>query len=422
MSRSTVAVIGAGVSGLTAAYALRDTCRVTVFEAEPRLGGHTHTHHIDDPDGRRYAVDTGFIVHNDRTYPRLRALFTELGVHTRPTEMSMSIHCEGCGLEYAGGRGVKGILASPRQLTNRRFVSLLWSVRAFHRAALAFLDHDSDHGLLSFGDWLRLHDFDDYFIGHYAIPLVSCVWSSGQAQALQYPARYLFTFLRHHGMLSVTKSPQWFTVDGGSATYVCAIAAQLPDIRRGQPVVSVARPVGAGVEVRTSNGAVDSFDQVVIATHADQALGLLADPTPPEKQILGAFEYCANETVLHTDASLLPRARQARASWNYTMSGCTQRAGTTQVTYWMNRLQGHRSSRDYLVTLNGTQRIRPEARLATMHYTHPSYTSRSVAAQRQLTSLFSATTAYAGAHFGWGFHEDGCRSGYAAADWFGSRP
>jgi len=415
-------VIGAGVSGLTAAYALREHCDVSVYEGQPRLGGHTHTHAVDDPDGRRYAVDTGFIVHNDRTYPRLRALLAELGVRTRPAEMSMSIRCEGCGLEYAGGRGLTGVLASPKRLADPRFLRLLHAVRAFHRAALGFLADGEQGDFLSFGQWLVRHRFDAYFIHHYAIPLVSCVWSSGHGPALDYPARYLFTFLRHHGMLSVTNSPQWFTVEGGSATYVSAIAAALPDVRQGQPVVSVSRSATQGAEVRTQDGDVDVFDHVVIATHADEALGLLADPTPQEKQVLGAFEYSANETVLHTDASLLPRASRARACWNYTMSECTARAPAAQVTYWMNRLQGHRSSRDYLVTLNATDRIDPATTLATMRYTHPTYTARSVAAQGDLTSLFTSTTVFAGAHFGWGFHEDGCRSGYAAADWILSRP
>jgi predicted NAD/FAD-binding protein len=417
VSRSSVAVIGAGVSGLTAAYALRAQRQVTVFEAEPRLGGHAHTHDVDDPDGQRYRVDTGFIVHNDRTYPRLQALFSELGVRTRPTEMSMSIQCDGCGLEYAGGRGVKGIVAAPGRLLDRRFRRLLLSVRAFHRAASHFLDQGEENDGATFGAWLRQQGFDDYFVRHYAVPLVSCVWSSGDAPALGYPARYLFTFLRHHGMLSVGNSPRWFTVEGGSASYVRAIAAALPDVRTDDPVVSVSRLADRTVEVRTAGGSVSTFDQVVIATHADQALGLLADPTPQEKEVLGVFEYSSNEAVLHTDTSLLPRARQARASWNYTMQNCTRPGHAAQVTYWMNRLQGHRSIREYLVTLNATDRIDPATALRTLQYTHPVYTQRSVAAQQDLPSLFSPTTAFAGAHFGWGFHEDGCRSGYAAADW-----
>ncbi len=417
MQQPTVAVIGGGVSGLTAAYTLRRSHDVSVFEGQSRLGGHTHTHDVGDPNGETYPIDSGFIVHNDRTYPRLRSLFAELDIQARPAEMSMSIHCDGCGLEYAGGRGLKGILASPRRLFDPRFVRMLLGVKTFHSAAKKFLEEADETDLTPLGDWLQAQGFNEYFVRHYAVPLVSCVWSSGDGLALQYPARYLFAFLSHHGMLSVTDSPQWFTVVGGSSTYVRAIEAELSDIRRGDPVVAVTRPTPGGVAVRTASGAVSTFDQVVIATHADEALALLADPSTAEKRVLGAFDYSVNETVLHTDTSFLPTARRARSSWNYTMDSCTQPAASARVTYWMNRLQGHVASKNYLVTLNSTQSIAPWKRLATMAYTHPAYTPQSVAAQRELTSLFSSTTAYAGAHFGWGFHEDGCRSGYVAADW-----
>ncbi len=416
MIQPTVAVIGLGVSGLTAAYALRQTHAVTVFESEPRLGGHTHTHDVRDPNGNHYAIDSGFIVHNDRTYPRLRALFAELGIETRPTEMSMSITCAGCGLEYAGGRGLKGVIAAPKNLLRPAFVGMLLQVRTFHSAAKAYLQESDSTDLTSFGDWLKANDFGDYFIRHYAIPLVSCVWSSGDSIALEYPARYLFTFLNHHGMLQLTDSPRWFTVVGGSSSYVNAIAATLPDIRRGDAVVSVSRSGESPVEVRTASGGVSSFDQVVIATHADIALDLLEDPSGEERRVLGAFEYSENETVLHTDASILPTATRARSSWNYAMDDCTEPAASARVTYWMNRLQGHESSLDYLVTLNATHTLEPRSVLATMHYTHPAYTAALVAAQGDLASLNTSTTAFAGAHFGWGFHEDGCRSGYAAAE------
>lgn len=419
MSQFSVAVIGSGISGLTAAYALHTSGRaaVTLFESQSRLGGHTHTHDVQDPGGQHYAVDSGFIVHNDRTYPRLRALFAELGVSARPTEMSMSIKCEGCGLQYAGGRGLKGVLARPSQLLGWRFVRMLTSVRRFHRRAKVFVTNSTPDDVTTFGEWLDSEGFSNYFIRHYAVPLVSCVWSSGDSVALQYPARYLFTFLGHHGMLSLTDSPQWFTVVGGSSTYVRAIAERLPDVRRGDAVTSVTRPASGGVEVRTDSGEVSQFDRVVVATHADQALDLLGDPTGDEREVLGAFDYSVNETVLHTDASILPTARQARASWNYAMSDCREQAASARVSYWMNRLQGHTSATDYLVSLNAADLIDPASRLATMAYTHPAYTPVSVAAQSRLTSLFSDTTAYAGAHFGWGFHEDGCRSGHDAADW-----
>ena len=417
-SRPSVSVIGAGVSGLTAAYLLNRTHDVTLFEADDRLGGHAHTHDVTASDGSGHAVDSGFIVHNDRTYPLLRRLFTELDVPVRPTEMSMSIRCEGCGLEYAGGRGLKGILAQRSRVADPTFLRLLGQVKRFHRRASAFLDDSREGDLTTYGQFLRREGFSDYFITHYAVPVVSCVWSAGQETALLYPARYLFRFLDHHGMLSVTGSPQWFTVVGGSRTYVERIGAQLPAVHVGAGVRDITRRPD-GVTVVDSRGDRHDFDKVVIATHADQALGMLTDPTDAEVETLKAFGYSRNETVLHTDASILPAARQARASWNYLMTSCTDLHDATVVTYWMNRLQGHASPEDYLVTLNARERIDPSAILAVMDYEHPIYTPEAVSAQGRLAGLASSTTVYAGAYQGWGFHEDGCRSGVEAARHFG---
>ncbi|MGI8946957.1 MAG: NAD(P)/FAD-dependent oxidoreductase [Ornithinimicrobium sp.] len=419
MTQPSVAVVGAGISGLTAAYLLRESHRVTVYEVEPRLGGHTHTHDVTDAEGAGHAVDTGFIVHNDRTYPLLRALFAELGIEVRPTEMSMSISCAGCGLEYAGGRGAKGILAKPAQLRDLRFPRMLSAVTRFNRSARRYLQQTPESDLTSLGDWLGERGFDDYFVQHYAVPVVSCVWSSGHATALRYPARYLFRFLEHHGLLQLSDSPQWFTVVGGSRTYVDAIAARLPDVRTGDPVVQVSRDTSRGgpVTVRTAGGSLETYDQIVLATHADQALAMLADPTADEKRVLGSFGYSVNPTLLHTDSSLLPTAPRARSSWNYAMADCAESAAGARVSYWMNRLQGHESAQDLVVTLNDSGRVDPALVLARMSYTHPEYTPESVAAQAELPGLGSPNTAYAGAYHGWGFHEDGCRSGHAAADW-----
>ena len=417
-TRPSVAVIGAGVSGLTAAYLLSRTHDVTLYEAEHRLGGHAHTHDVPSADGSRYAVDSGFIVHNDRTYPLLRRLFAELGVDARPTEMSMSIRCEDCGLEYAGGRGLRGILAQPRRLFDRRFVRMLLQVKRFHRRAAAFLEQTDDSDTTTYGEFLTSEGFSDHFVNHYAVPVVSCVWSSGQDTALLYPARYLFRFLDHHGMLKVTGSPQWYTVVGGSRAYVERIAAQLPAVRRGTPVTAVWRD-RARVEVEDASGSVARFDKVVLATHPDQALSLLADPTEDEVQTLKSFTYTPNETVLHTDTRLLPEAREARASWNYLMTSCSTLGTAPVVTYWMNRLQGHTSPEQFLVTLNARERIAADSVIAVMDYEHPLYTPESVAAQSRLASLATDRTVYAGAWHGWGFHEDGCRSGVEAARHFG---
>jgi predicted NAD/FAD-binding protein len=417
-SRPSVAVIGAGVSGLTAAYLLRHTHDVVLFEAEARLGGHAHTHDVTASDGSRHAVDSGFIVHNDHTYPHLRRLLGELDVQVHPTEMSMSIRCEECGLEYAGGRGLTGLLAQRSRVLDPQFLRMLMQVRRFHRRALAFLRTSPEDDLTTYGEFLAAEGFTEHFLTHYAVPVVSCVWSAGAETALQYPARYLFRFLDHHGMLSVTGSPQWYTVAGGSRTYVERIGAQLPAVRVSAGVRDLTR-WSTGVTVVDTTGERHGFDKVVIATHADEALAMLTDPTDDEVSTLKAFSYSRNETVLHTDASILPAARQARASWNYLMTSCTDLHDSTVVTYWMNRLQGHASPDQHLVTLNARERVHPSRILAVMDYEHPIYTPEAVAAQGTLAGLASDTTVYAGAYHGWGFHEDGCRSGVEAARHFG---
>jgi uncharacterized protein len=417
-TRSAVAVIGSGISGLTAAYLLSRQHDVTLFEADERLGGHAHTHDVTDSAGRQHAVDSGFIVHNDKTYPWLSKLFRELQVDVRPTEMSMSVRCEGCGLEYAGGRGWRGIFAQPRRLVDPRFLRMLWQVKRFHRRASAFLRSTDDENLTTYGEFLGHEGFSDYFVAHYAIPVVSCVWSAGRETTLAYPARYLFRFLDHHGMLRIGGSPQWYSVVGGSRVYVERLAALLPDVRRGHAVTDITRH-DDGVLVRDVTGQVTGVDRVVIATHADQALDLLTDPSDAEVTTLKHFGYSSNVTVLHTDSSVLPTANHARASWNYTMGSCQRLDQPAVVTYWMNRLQGHESLEAFLVTLNDAERVDPGRVRAVIHYEHPIYTPESVRAQARLADLATSRTVYAGAYHRWGFHEDGCRSGVDAARHFG---
>lgn len=413
----SVAVVGSGVSGLSAAYALRNTHRVTLFEADSRFGGHAHTHTLTGTDGRTRHVDSGFIVHNERTYPNLLRIFRELGIETQPTEMSMSINCRGCGLQYAGGRGFPGIAAQPLRLLNPRFVRLLGEVPAFHRAARALLAGELDADL-TWSEFLRRGKYSDYFIGHFAIPLVSCVWSSGDADSGAYPAKHLFEFLDHHGMLTIGNSPTWRTVIGGSQRYVQAIVEQLPSARCNARVVGITRH-DDHIEVRTPSG-VEQFDFVILATHADIAAGILTDATPAESEALQAIKYSSNNTWLHTDEQLLPTASGARASWNYRKQHCNDESAAVQVSYWMNKLMRLDGDTNYIVTLNAEGHVRDDRVIAKMTYDHPIFTTQAVAAAQTLRAAGGPRLAFAGAHLGWGFHEDGARSGIEAAKKFGA--
>ena len=415
--RERVAVVGSGISGLTAAYVLQRRYDVTLYESAGRLGGHTDTHEVITPDAGMVPVDSGFIVHSERTYPLLCRLLSELNVATRPTEMSMSIRCEGCGLQYAGAKGFGGVFAQPRSLINPAFLHLLAQVRRFHRQARRIVALEDDETLL--GEFLVRGRYSAYFSSHFVVPLVACVWSVAAGMALRYPARSLFTFLDNHEMLSVAGSPTWRTVVGGSRTYVDRVVKNLSAVATSTPVRAVV--AGAeGVEVRTDDDQGVRFDRVVVAAHADEALALLANPSPLQRSVLGAFHYSRNDTVLHTDATLLPTIRSARAAWNFVMPSCVDATDHVVVSYDMNRLQGIPSTRPHIVTLNATDRVDPTQVLARMTYEHPIYTATSVEAQRHLSKLNDARLAFAGAYHGWGFHEDGCRSGVAAAESFGA--
>ncbi|MEU3606301.1 FAD-dependent oxidoreductase [Streptomyces sp. NPDC035033] len=416
MNGRSVAVVGAGVAGLTAAHYLSRAHDVVLYEAEDRLGGHAHTHELPAPEGGTLHVDTGFIVHNERTYPHLLRLFRELGVTTQDAEMSMSVRCDGCGLEYAGARGLRGLLGGGNARRGRHLRTLA-DVPRFHRAARGLLA--ADDMTLTLGGFLRAHRFSAHFVSHFALPLVSAVWSCAPDTALRYPAVYLFRFLDHHGLLSVTGSPQWKTVAGGSAAYVARAAKSIGSVRTATPVRAVVRG-GDRATVVTADGESTEHAAVVIAVHPGQALRLLADPTERERRVLGAFTSSRNPTVLHRDASVLPRSAHARASWNYLLPSCDARPGSVQVSYDMNRLQRLRTAEPHIVTLNPGDRVDASTVLARMTYEHPVYTPESVAAQRLLPTLRTSVTAYAGAYHGWGFHEDGCRSGAEAARHLGA--
>ncbi len=421
MSRRRVAVVGSGIAGLTAAYALSKTSSVTLYEADSRLGGHADTHYVDGPGGK-VGVDTGFIVHNDRTYPTLLRMFAELDVPTQDSDMSMSVRCDGCGLEYSGGQGMRGILAQRTAVFRPRFVSMLLDVKRFHRLATELLDRsDSADSEITLGRFLTEHSFSPYFESHFMTPLVSAVWSCDPETALAYPARYLFTFLRHHGMLTVTGSPTWRTVTGGSIEYVSRVARHIDEVLTDTPVRAVYRSEDS-VQIRDGRDNLRTFDAAVIAVHPGTALKMLAEPTALEHEVLGAMPYSVNHTALHTDSSVLPKNTRARASWNYHLPACDAKPDRVLVSYDLTRLQRLADTdRRMLVTLGGADRIDPDSVLDEMTYEHPQYTPESVAAQSRLPELDTDRLAFAGAYHGWGFHEDGALSGARAAGRVGAR-
>ncbi|MDP2774384.1 MAG: DUF1365 family protein [Nocardioides sp.] len=412
-----VAVVGSGVAGLTAAYVASRTAEVTLFEADDRLGGHADTHDVVEADGRRLAIDTGFIVHNERTYPVLLRMFAELGVATQPSEMSMSIRDDETGLEWAGALGRKGVFPSARHLANPRYLRMLTEIPRFHRRARALLATDSADTTLR--DFLADGGFTPYFTRHFMEPLVAAVWSCDPEVSLDYPARYLFTFLQHHGMLSIHGSPEWRTVTGGSREYVARVAAtlteRLAEVRTGTKVTSVLE-TPTGVEITDGNGTVTTYDAVVIAAHPGQALAMLAEPTAAQREVLSAMPYSPNVAVLHTDTSVLPANQKTWASWNHRRP---ESQDGVLVTYDLTRLQRLDTDVHYLVTLGGEHLVDPAAVIDRMEYEHPLYNPASVAAQQRLGEIDSERIAFAGAYHGWGFHEDGARSGLRAAEHLG---
>ena len=420
----TVAVVGSGVAGLVAAYVASRTATVTVYEADDRLGGHADTHDVVDPTGTRLGIDTGFIVHNRRTYPTLLRVFAELGVATQESEMSMSIRDDDSDLEWAGALGRQGVIPTRGHLRRPAYLRMLTEIPRFHRRAKAVLDTDGADQTLR--DFLAEHRFTPYFVRHFMEPLVAAVWSCDPEVALDYPARYLFSFLSHHGMLSVFGSPTWRTVSGGSHRYVEKVAAALETsggtIRLGAKVTSLLETAD-GVEVTDGNGEVSTYDAVVVATHPHQALALLAEPTSAHREVLGAMPYAPNTALLHTDTSLMPQLTQTWASWNFMRPSAAQErpdgGDGVVVTYDLTRLQRLPTDTHYLVTLGGEHLVDPSTVIDRMEYEHPLYTPESVAAQRRLPELDTDRVAFAGAYHGWGFHEDGARSGLAAVERLG---
>src|SRR5690349_286051 len=400
-----IAIVGAGISGLAVAHLLDRRHEVTVFEAGSYAGGHTNTVRVDTAD-ETLQVDTGFIVYNDRNYPLFERLLDELGVATQRSAMSFSVSAEREDFEYAGTPW--GLLAQPGNLTRPAFVRMLADYRRFNREARACLQAGDDRQ--SLGDWLEERAFSHDFVHRLIVPQASAVWSADPAQMWSFPARFLLRFFDQHGMLSLTGRPRWRTVSGGSQRYVEALTAPFADrIRLNAPVRSITRHADH-VDV---DG--ERFDQVVLATHSDQALGLLGDATDREHEILGAIPYQPNEAVLHTDRRLLPRRRAAWSSWNYHL--LDEPSGRTTVTYHMNRLQRLRSSCELCVTLNRTEAIDPERIIRTISYAHPVFTPAGWAAQQRHHEISGiARTHFCGAYWRWGFHEGGVVSALRVAE------
>ena len=393
----TIAVVGSGVAGLGAAYALSRTHAVELFEADERPGGHVNTVSV----GAR-ELDTGFIVHNTANYPQLTRLFGELGVATQPSEMSFSVSCA-CGLEWSSRRPWT---CGPK---------LLREIVRFLRTA----DADDARGL-TLAEYVHERGYSEGFRGHYLVPMTAALWSTAPSLALEFPAEMLIRFFANHRMLGFRRH-RWRTVAGGSRTYVRALLERGGmRVHLGAPVRSVLRDA-AGIEVRTDDGAARRFDGVVIATHAPQALALLTDPSDAERRLLSAFATTANETVLHTDARVLPRAANAHSSWNVRLETCGDEQAKPTMTYLLNRLQRFDGVEQYCVTLNETRVLNPAKIIRTIQYDHPQMTLASSAAQAELHTLNGQrATAFCGAWQGNGFHEDGLVSGLRAAEAFGA--
>lgn len=409
-----IAVIGSGIAGLASAWLLSKRNEVTLYEAEDRLGGHTHTHRIES-NGRRYDVDTGFIVHNPRHYPLLSALFDELGVTSQPTTMSFSVRNEATGLEY-NATDFDSLFCQRRNLVSPRFWGMLRDLSRFYREAPALLDLPGDGPTL--GDYLDGHGYGAMFRDEHLVPMASALWSSPSSRILAFPAKYLVRFMANHQMLQVADRPQWRVVRGGSSRYIDAMRARWRVRERVSTPVRMLLRTGAGVTVMTDEDA-EHFDHAVIACHSDQALQLLGDASDAERAVLGAIGYQANDTVLHTDARLLPRHPKAWAAWNALVP--REAGDACTVSYCMNLLQGLDAPEPFIVTLNRTDRIEPSRILRRMRYHHPVYDHASVAAQARRAEIQGQRrTWFAGAYWGWGFHEDGMRSAVEVANALGA--
>jgi predicted NAD/FAD-binding protein len=418
-SRLRIAVIGGGVAGVAAAWLLQRRHDVVLFEKGSYLGGHTSTVEIPDGPDAGIGVDTGFIVLNDRNYPLFEEFLRLIGVPSRISDMSFSFHCEGTGLHYAG-TGLNGLFAQRGNATNVAFLRMLADIFRFNRRAKKDLDRGHLAGI-TLGQYLQYLKTGQPFADWYLIPMGSAIWSTPPGQMLGFPAETFMRFFDNHGLLTLTNQPTWKTVVGGSHQYMKTFRKTIAGEIHLNATIRSLRRAGGEVHLRFEDGTLQSFDRVVVATHADTAFKLLEDPSPEEMKLLGPWRYEKNRTVLHTDISVLPPSRRAWASWNYTREKSARASEPPlSMTYYMNQLQGLETQRHYCVSLNRSAPIREKSIVAEFNYTHPIFDGESMATQPDLPTLNGVRQTYfCGSYFGFGFHEDAFRSGIQVGEAFG---
>jgi predicted NAD/FAD-binding protein len=413
-----IAIVGTGIAGLTAAYLLSRKHEVSVFEQNDYIGGHTHTVEVEC-SGRTWSVDTGFIVFNDWTYPNFIKLMSELGVSSQISDMSFSVRSEQSGLEY-NGTSLNGLFAQRTNLLRPAFLRMVRDILRFNRETRLALEQGTDFDSLTLGDYLQQQAYSNWFRDYYIVPMGAAIWSSGEAQMMQFPLGFFLRFFNNHGMLSVDDRPVWRVIQGGSSRYIGPLTRSFRDrIHLNTPVKAITRQQD-GVVVTKANGQQSRFDEVVLATHSDQALSLLADVSDAERSVLEGLRYQANEVVLHTDTRLLPTRKRAWASWNYHVPETP--SDQVALTYNMNLLQGIDALETFCVTLNRTQAIDPDKVLRRFEYSHPVYSLDAIRAQARFAEISGVNrTHFCGAYWFNGFHEDGVNSALRVAAAFGEK-
>lgn len=411
-----IAIIGAGIAGLSAAYYLKDDHELHILERDSRVGGHTATVDVE-VGGKQYAIDTGFIVYNDWTYPNFIALMDALGVATQATEMSFSVSCATTGVEY-GGNNLNTLFAQRRNLLRPSFLAMVRDILRFNKEAVADLDGDRLDPDITLGHYLQERGYSQSFINHYLIPMGCAIWSASTQAMLDFPLLFFVRFFKNHGLLSVSNRPQWRVIRGGSSNYLPALTQAIKNsgatIATDVKIAQITRRQDSVIIERT-DGRRDEYDQVIFACHSDQARALLADTSPDEHTILGAIDYQSNEVVLHTDTRLLPKRALAWSSWNYRLRQREQQRAV--LTYNMNILQGITSNTTFCVTLNDTQSIDPNSILQRFNYAHPVFTRQAINAQKRWHDINGVNrTWFCGAYWGNGFHEDGVVSAKRVSD------